>query len=91
MVDARTQLILCGNFIIYLFVCATGPAETAAAFGLLDDFHDALQRLSTMADHSNIGLLRPAALRVDSFFAQAAKIMRAGYGAETMSRSPQVV
>ncbi|KAL1908624.1 hypothetical protein Sste5344_005448 [Sporothrix stenoceras] len=45
-------------------------------FALLGKFHDSLQRLSAIADEFAIGVLRPVALRIDSFFTQAAQVMR---------------
>ena len=71
-------MILCGNFLIYLFLLAPDPEQVQATFQLLGRFHDALQRLSAVADKVAINLLRPVALRFDSFFTQAAQIMRTG-------------
>ncbi|KAJ9136610.1 Fungal specific transcription factor domain-containing protein [Pleurostoma richardsiae] len=75
---ARSQLILCGNFLIYLFLLAPDPEQVQDTFQLLGRFHDSLQRLSAVADKVAINLLRPVALRIDSFFTQAAQIMRTG-------------
>jgi hypothetical protein len=74
--DARSQFILCGNFLIYLFLLALNPEQVRDTFMLLGKFHDSLQRLSATADKFAIGLLRPVALRIDSFFTQAAQVMR---------------
>ncbi|TPX16846.1 uncharacterized protein E0L32_003408 [Thyridium curvatum] len=79
--QARSQLILCGNFLIYLFLLAPDPEQVQATFQLLERFHDSLQRLSAAADEVSIHLLRPVALRIDSFFSQAAQIMRTGAAA----------
>ena len=76
--DARSQLILCGNFLIYLFLLAPNPEQVQETFRLLGRFHESLQRLSAVADNVAINLLRPVALRIDSFFAQAAQVMRTG-------------
>ncbi|KJR88481.1 uncharacterized protein SPSK_07100 [Sporothrix schenckii 1099-18] len=73
---SRSQLILCGNFLIYLFLLAPGPNQVRDTFALLGTFHDSLQRLSAVADQFAIGVLRPVALRIDSFFTQAAQLMR---------------
>lgn len=74
--DARSQFILCGNFLIYLFLLAPTPDQVQDTFAQLGKFHDSLQRLSAVADKFTIGVLRPVALRIDSFFTQAAQIMR---------------
>ncbi|CAK7204849.1 hypothetical protein SEUCBS139899_007611 [Sporothrix eucalyptigena] len=73
---ARSQFILCGNFLIYLFLLAPNHDEVRDTFALLGKFHDSLQRLSAVADKFAIGVLRPVALRIDSFFTQAAQVMR---------------
>jgi len=79
--DARSQLTLCGNFLIYLFLLASTPEQVHRAFGLLESFHDSLQRLREWADDdASLALVRPVALRIDSFFIQAARIMRTGMG-----------
>ncbi|KAL4982920.1 fungal-specific transcription factor domain-containing protein [Aspergillus falconensis] len=76
---ARSQLTLCGNFLIYLFLLAPSPHQVHAAFELLSSFHESLQRLRGWADDdASLALVRPVALRVDSFFLHAARIMRSG-------------
>ncbi|KAL4899940.1 hypothetical protein BDW74DRAFT_188827 [Aspergillus multicolor] len=76
---ARSQFTLCGNFLIYLFLLAPSPQQVHAAFGLLGSFHESLQRLREWADDdASLALLRPVALRIDSFFLHAARIMRNG-------------
>ncbi|KAI3556415.1 hypothetical protein CABS01_03812 [Colletotrichum abscissum] len=75
---ARSQLILCGNFIIYLFVLATEPGDITSAFKLLESFHDTLQRLKRHVDSISELLLLPVSLRIDSFFTQAADRLRGG-------------
>ncbi|EPE03019.1 fungal specific transcription factor domain-containing protein [Ophiostoma piceae UAMH 11346] len=87
---ARSQLILCGNFFIYLFLLAPDPEYVQDAFQLLGKFHDSLQRLSAVADKFAISILRPVALRIDSFFTQAAQIMRSGQQADCVPISPHV-
>ncbi|KAL2831470.1 fungal-specific transcription factor domain-containing protein [Aspergillus cavernicola] len=78
---ARSQLTLCGNFLIYLFLLAPSPEQVHAAFELLGSFHESLQRLREWADDdASLALLRPVALRIDSFFLHAARIMRNGMG-----------
>ncbi|KAL3429855.1 fungal-specific transcription factor domain-containing protein [Aspergillus tetrazonus] len=79
--DARSQLTLCGNFLIYLFLLAPSPHQVHSAFELLSSFHESLQRLRGWADDdASLALLRPVALRIDSFFLHAARIMRSGMG-----------
>ncbi|KAF3483551.1 fungal specific transcription factor domain-containing protein [Arthroderma uncinatum] len=74
---ARSNFILCTNFLIYLFLCAFTPDRVTAAYEMLETFHRTIKHLSTLTDERNIGLLRPAVLRIDSFFGQAVEIMRA--------------
>ncbi|KAL7936487.1 permease for cytosine/purines, uracil, thiamine, allantoin domain-containing protein [Trichoderma chlorosporum] len=73
---ARSQLILCGNFLIYLFLLASDQRHIAEAYQLLQDFHQGLKRLSETTHKPGRLLLRPARLRLDSFFRQAATILR---------------
>ncbi|KAL2875826.1 hypothetical protein SGCOL_008973 [Colletotrichum sp. CLE4] len=75
---ARSQLILCGNFIIYLFVLATEPGDVTSAFNLLEGLHDTLQRLNRQDNLISELLLLPVTLRIDSFFTQAADRLRGG-------------
>lgn len=77
-IDGRSQLILTGNFLVYLFLLSSSPVQVHATFRLLELFHESLQRLSDLADEDSIGLIRPVALRIDSFFTQASQIMRRG-------------
>ncbi|KAL2808328.1 fungal-specific transcription factor domain-containing protein [Aspergillus granulosus] len=80
---ARSQLTLCGNFLIYLFLLAPSPGQVHAAFELLGSFHESLRRLREWADDDpSLALLRPVALRIDSFFLHAARIMRNGMGSQ---------
>ncbi|KAL4819908.1 hypothetical protein BDW67DRAFT_125153 [Aspergillus spinulosporus] len=75
------DLTLCGNFLIYLFLLAPSPHQVHSAFELLSSFHESLQRLRGWADDdASLALLRPVALRIDSFFLHAARIMRSGMG-----------
>ncbi|KIW11346.1 hypothetical protein PV08_10646 [Exophiala spinifera] len=72
----RSQLILIGNFLIYLFLLSSNPEQVHATFRLLERFHESLQRIGEHVDEESVCLIRPVALRIDSFFTQAAKIMR---------------
>ncbi|KAH0489557.1 hypothetical protein TgHK011_009980 [Trichoderma gracile] len=73
---ARSQLILCGNFLIYLFLLATHQQHIEAAYQLLQEFHHSLKRLGETTYTPGRLLLRPVRLRLDSFFRQAATILR---------------
>lgn len=75
---ARSQLILCGNFLIYLFIVAANDHDIKIAHDLLLTFHVSLQRLTATEYFIGKLLLRPVALRVDSFFQQAGEIIRRG-------------
>ncbi|KAH7120265.1 fungal-specific transcription factor domain-containing protein [Dactylonectria estremocensis] len=75
---ARSQLILCGNFLIYLFLLASEPHDIEAAYQLLEKFHQSLQRLGATKDDAARALLRPAMLRIDSFFMQATELIKQG-------------
>lgn len=83
--DARSQFILCGNFLIYLFLLATEPRDIEAAYRLLERFHQSLQRLGSTEDMAARVLLRPAMLRIDSFFAQASELIKHGRTVTTSS------
>ncbi|KAL2825671.1 fungal-specific transcription factor domain-containing protein [Aspergillus pseudoustus] len=72
---SRSQLILCGNFLIYLFLLATEPRDIEAAYGLLESLHNSLQRLGDTKHLAARLLLRPTMLRINSFFAQATELI----------------
>ncbi|QPG96638.1 hypothetical protein C2857_004844 [Epichloe festucae Fl1] len=75
---ARSQLILCGNFLVYLFLMAGDRAHIEAAHKLLEDFRVKVNRIS-MTDHiPTRAMIRAATIRTNSFFAQAAAVMRHG-------------
>ncbi|UKZ57462.1 hypothetical protein TrVGV298_011319 [Trichoderma virens] len=73
---ARSQLILCGNFLIYLFLLASDQQHIEAAYQLLQEFHLSLKRLGETTHKPGRLLIRPVRLRLDSFFRQAATILR---------------
>lgn len=81
--DARSQLILCGNFLIYLFLLATEPRDVEAAYRLLERFHQSLQRLGATEDIAAKVLLRPVILRIESFFIQATELIKTGRTVES--------
>ncbi|KAM0233402.1 hypothetical protein ACHAPO_007096 [Fusarium lateritium] len=85
---ARSQLILCGNFLIYLFLLASDPRDVEAAYRLLEKFHLSLQRLGATDDTAAQVFLRPVILRIDSFFMQATELIKHG---RTVKLEPPVM
>ncbi|PTD13373.1 Uracil permease, partial [Fusarium culmorum] len=85
---ARSQLILCGNFLIYLFLLASDPRDIEAAYRLLEKFHLSLQRLGATEDTAAQVFLRPVILRIDSFFMQATELIKHG---RTVKLEPPVM
>ncbi|KAF6823969.1 hypothetical protein CPLU01_11106 [Colletotrichum plurivorum] len=84
---ARSQLILCGNFLIYLFLLALEPPEVEAAWNLIQSLRASLQRLESQADSTSKLPIRPVALRLNSFFDQAPEQMRRRLLAQAASPS----
>ncbi|KAL4874957.1 fungal-specific transcription factor domain-containing protein [Aspergillus karnatakaensis] len=74
---SRSQLILCGNFLIYLFLLATEPRDIEDAYRLLESLQSCLERLIACPEVELRGrlLLRPTMLRVNSFFARAGEFI----------------
>ncbi|KAM5441122.1 hypothetical protein MferCBS31731_003910 [Microsporum ferrugineum] len=77
---ARSNFILCTNFLVYLFLCAFTSDRVIAAYEMLESFHKSIKHLLSLTDERNAGLLRPAVLRIDSFFGQAVEIMSSQAG-----------
>lgn len=75
-VDARSQFLLIGNFFVYLFLSSSDAEQVQRTFALLEQFHESMQRISDLVHEESVHLIRPLALRIDSFFTQAAQIMR---------------
>ena len=74
--DARSQLVLCGNFLVFLFLMAPTSDKVQETFRLLEGVHSALKRCREMAENEEaVALLRPVLLRVETLFTQAARIM----------------
>ncbi|KAL3425162.1 hypothetical protein PVAG01_04443 [Phlyctema vagabunda] len=73
---SRTNLVICANFLIYLFFGASTAVQVKEAYDMLQRFHTDLRFLADVADWSTIGLVRPALLRVESFFQSAAEGIR---------------
>jgi hypothetical protein len=76
VIDARSQLILIGNFLVYLFLLSSSLEEVRATYKQLEHFHESLQKKCELVDEGSLHLIRPVALRIDSFFTQTAQIMR---------------
>lgn len=76
--DTRSQFILCGNFLIYLFLMATDPRDVQTAYRLLEQFHQSIQRFGNIGDEATKPMLRPVMVRIESFFAQASELIQHG-------------
>ncbi|THC95823.1 hypothetical protein EYZ11_004693 [Aspergillus tanneri] len=79
----RSQLILCGNFLIYMFLLAYTPHDIEAAYRLLESFQQSLQRLETAESIDGRLVLRPVTLRINSFFAQASDLLKGASSSST--------
>jgi len=78
-IDARSHLVLSGNFLVYLFLTAPTPDEVQSTFRLLESVHTSLKRLRGIASNEDaVALLRPVVLRMDTLFTQASRIMSSG-------------
>ncbi|KAJ6438448.1 hypothetical protein O9K51_09040 [Purpureocillium lavendulum] len=76
---ARSHFVLCGNFLVYLFLTAPTPDEVQSTFRLLESVHTSLKRLrETAGNEDAVALLRPVVLRMDTLFTQASRIMSSG-------------
>lgn len=78
VVDARTHLVHTGNFLIYLFLCASTAEQVEKSYALLERYRHALRYLAEVADDTSMAMIRPALLRTESFFKEAIEIMRKG-------------
>jgi hypothetical protein len=83
--DARSQFILCGNFLIYLFLFTTEPQDVETAYRLLQSFQQSIHRLGSTGNLAAKLMLRPTILRINSFFIQASKLIRNGRSVVTTS------
>ncbi|KAM5368946.1 hypothetical protein ACJZ2D_009255 [Fusarium nematophilum] len=73
---ARSQLVLCGNFLVFLFLMAPTSDKVQETFRLLEGVYSGLKRCRDMAENEEaVALLRPVLLRVETLFTQAARIM----------------
>ncbi|CAG8959687.1 hypothetical protein HYFRA_00001592 [Hymenoscyphus fraxineus] len=73
---SRSNLIVGGNHLVYLFFCASTETQVAKAYEMLQKYQDILNKASKITDWSTIGLIRPSLLRTDSFFRGAAEGIR---------------
>ncbi|KAH0841262.1 putative Zn(II)2Cys6 transcription factor (Eurofung) [Fonsecaea pedrosoi] len=67
-----------------------GRQQVSGTFRLLEQFHESLQRIGELVDEESVNLIRPVALRIDSFFTQAAQIMRRGVTRDSFSEVTMV-
>ncbi|KKP04944.1 hypothetical protein THAR02_02965 [Trichoderma harzianum] len=75
---ARSQFVLCGNFLVFLFLVASKRGDIEHAYSLLETFHQAMNGLWDVSNEEVTALLRAAKDRIDSFFSQAAQVIRKG-------------
>ncbi|KAL7908462.1 hypothetical protein GGI35DRAFT_454221 [Trichoderma velutinum] len=75
---ARSQFVLCGNFLVFLFLVASERSDIEHAYGLLETFHQTMSGLWDVSNEEVTALLRAAKDRIDSFFSQAAQVIRRG-------------
>lgn len=73
---SRTNLIIAGDFLIYLFFCASTEEQVAKAYDFLQKYQDLLRAMAKASNWSTIGLIRPTLLRTESFFHGAAEGIR---------------
>ncbi|KAL2275404.1 hypothetical protein FJTKL_02087 [Diaporthe vaccinii] len=72
---ARSQLILCGNFIIYLFLQQPKSSDIQSAWSLVQTFRSSLHRLDSQAYDVAKLSIRPVFLRIESFFSQGPELI----------------
>lgn len=63
---------------MFLFVLASERRDIERAYGLLEAFHQTINDLWDVDNEQLMALLRATKDRIDSFFSQAAEIMRRG-------------
>jgi hypothetical protein len=67
-----------GNFLIYLFLCATTAEQVEKSYILLEEYRQSLRYLAEMGDEATMVMIRPSLLRTESFFKEAIEILRKG-------------
>ncbi|TWU72177.1 hypothetical protein ED733_000763 [Metarhizium rileyi] len=75
---ARSQLILCGNFLVYLFLMAAEKEHIEAAHRMLENFREKVNKIADTDHIPTRALIRATKIRTNSFFSQAAAVMRHG-------------
>lgn len=63
---------------MFLFLVASERGDIEHAYGLLETFHQAMNSLWDVGNEEVTALLRAAKDRIDSFFSQAAQVIRRG-------------
>ncbi|KAK2756054.1 fungal specific transcription factor domain-containing protein [Colletotrichum kahawae] len=86
---ARSQLILCGNFIIFLFLQQPKSLDLQSAWTLVQTLHSSLHRLESEADDVAKLLIRPVLLRIESLFSQGPELIRQYHSARVATSSAQ--
>ncbi|KAI8270405.1 ncs1 nucleoside transporter family protein [Colletotrichum sp. SAR11_239] len=86
---ARSQLILCGNFIIFLFLQQPKSLDLQSAWSLVQTLRSSLHRLESQADDVAKLLIRPVLLRIESLFSQGPELMRQYHSARVATSSAQ--
>lgn len=87
--DARSQLILCGNFIIFLFLQQPRSLDLQSAWSLVQTLRSSLHRLESQADDVAKLLIRPVLLRIESLFSQGPELIRQYHSARVATSSAQ--
>ncbi|KAI8192525.1 ncs1 nucleoside transporter family protein [Colletotrichum sp. SAR 10_75] len=86
---ARSQLILCGNFIIFLFLQQPKSLDLQSAWSLVQTLRSSLYRLESQADDVAKLLIRPVLLRIESLFSQGPELIRQYHSARVATSSAQ--
>ncbi|KAH9227663.1 hypothetical protein K456DRAFT_1775036 [Colletotrichum gloeosporioides 23] len=86
---ARSQLILCGNFIIFLFLQQPKSLDLQSAWSLVQTLRLSLYRLESQADDVAKLLIRPVLLRIESLFSQGPELIRQYHSARVAASSAQ--
>ncbi|KAF4482828.1 Transcriptional activator protein DAL81 [Colletotrichum fructicola Nara gc5] len=86
---ARSQLILCGNFIIFLFLQQPKSSDLQSAWSLVQTLRLSLYRLESQADDVAKLLIRPVLLRIESLFSQGPELIRQYHSARVAASSAQ--
>ena len=74
--DARSRLILIGDVFYPPVLTILYFRASPYYVGLLERFHESLQKKCELLDEGSVHLIRAVAPRIDSFFTRTAQIMR---------------